>query len=85
MITEAVGSEPSARASEDFRFASAVAGFGMLLRESEHRGNLHTEQVLDLAGGALGRDPDGYRSEFLDMVRVYRLLTDGRWSEGGMR
>lgn len=57
-------------ASEDFRFASAVAAWGMLLRESEYSQGFSFEDVADLARGALGPDPEGYRSEFLRLVRA---------------
>ncbi|MCW8142056.1 MAG: DUF3520 domain-containing protein, partial [Planctomycetota bacterium] len=60
------------RASADLRFAAAVAAFGMVLRESPHRGASTLALVEDLAGGALGRDPHGQRSEFLDLVRLAR-------------
>jgi len=55
--------------SSDFRFASAVAGFGMLLRESEHRGEITYEQVLNLAEQSIGEDKLGYRTEFIKLVR----------------
>lgn len=64
----------STAVSEDFRFAAAVAGFGMLLRESEHRGSLTASRVLSLAREGLGVDPEGYRRGFLDLVRSYREL-----------
>lgn len=63
-----------ATTSDDFRFAAAVAGFGMLLRESEHRGAVTASRVLSLARGGLGEDPEGYRRGFLDLVRAYRNL-----------
>jgi Ca-activated chloride channel family protein len=49
--------------SDDFQFASAVAGFGMLLRHSEHRGAIDVRRVLALAEDGLGADLDGYRGE----------------------
>ena len=52
-------------ASEAMRFASAVAGFGMLLRNSPLVGSLTWAQMLELARGARGRDEDGYRAEFI--------------------
>jgi len=55
--------------SRDFRFASAVAGFGMLLRESDQRGSITYEQVLTLAESSIGEDPFGYRAEFIKLVR----------------
>jgi Ca-activated chloride channel homolog len=56
-------------ASDDVRFAAAVAAWGMLLRDSEHRGTATFESVLALAEGAVGADPAGYRREFVDLVR----------------
>lgn len=57
------------QASPDFRFTAAVASFGMILRESPHRGSSSFEQVLELARGALGTDWGGYREEFMALVR----------------
>ena len=62
--------------SDDFQFASAVAGFGMILRDSEHRGSITVRQVLALAEDGLGADLDGYRSEFMELVQAYRSLPD---------
>ena len=62
-------------ASEDMRFASAVAGFALLLRDSEHRGQASYEQVLSLARGARGEAPHGYRGEFIGMVETARPLS----------
>jgi Ca-activated chloride channel family protein len=59
------------RTSDDFRFAAAVAEFGMLLRESEHRGGSSLQEVLSLARGALGDDPNGHRREFVGLVEEY--------------
>ena len=47
----------------------AVAGFGMLLRESPHKGSLTYDAVLELASSAASRDPQGYRREFLTLVQ----------------
>ncbi len=64
------------RVSEDFTFAAAVAGFGMLLRESEYRGSITVDQVLSMAADCLGEDPGGYRRGFVEMVRAYGDLTE---------
>ena len=61
-------------ASPDFRFAAAVSGFGMLLRDSEHKGDATAERVLGLARGAIGSDPGGYRVEFLKLVERWRVV-----------
>lgn len=56
------------RMPEDFRFASAVACFGMLLRNSEYRGTATYPSVRTLAAGALGEDSSGHRAEFLTLI-----------------
>jgi len=56
-------------ATADFRFASAVAGFGMLLRKSKHSGTATFDSILKQAEGARGQDDHGYRREFTDLVR----------------
>jgi secreted protein with Ig-like and vWFA domain/anti-sigma factor RsiW len=61
--------QPFAAADEDFRFAASVAAFGMLLRNSPYAGTATMEAVREWAEGALGRDAQGYRTEFLDLVR----------------
>jgi Ca-activated chloride channel family protein len=61
-------------ASADLRFAAAVAGFGMLLRESEHRGSLRYDDVLTLARSSMSRDEGAYRAEFVRLVEIARTL-----------
>jgi Ca-activated chloride channel homolog len=61
-------------ASDDFQFATAVAGFGLLLRDSQFKGNLTFAADLELAQAGLGPDEHGYRAEFLDMVRKAKQL-----------
>jgi Ca-activated chloride channel family protein len=56
------------QASDDFQFAAAVAAFGMLLRDSEFKGNATYGAVAEWAQPALGADPFGYRTEFLQLV-----------------
>ncbi|MCO6437793.1 MAG: von Willebrand factor type A domain-containing protein [Phycisphaerae bacterium] len=56
-------------ASDDFVFAAAVASFGMLLRHSQYADLIDFPFVAELAGTAMGYDPDGYRAEFVDLVR----------------
>ena len=63
------------QASEDFRFAAAVAQLGMLLRESQHAGDSSYDEAARLAGSARGNDREGYRGELLRMIDVARSLT----------
>ncbi|MDB4880463.1 MAG: hypothetical protein JWL60_1909 [Gemmatimonadetes bacterium] len=64
-----------ARPSESMRFASAVAGFGMLLRQSPNAGTLAWRDVVSLARGAQGRDEDGYRAEFVRLAEMAAELS----------
>ncbi|MEX0641737.1 MAG: von Willebrand factor type A domain-containing protein [Pirellulales bacterium] len=61
-------------ATGDFQFAAAVAGFGLLLRDSQYKGNLTYAADLELAQGGMGDDKGGYRAEFVDMVRRAKSL-----------
>ncbi|HEX6640608.1 MAG TPA: YfbK domain-containing protein, partial [Thermoanaerobaculia bacterium] len=61
-------------ASEDVRFAAAVAGFGMLLRGSEHSGGTTIDMIRGLARSGRGVDELGYRTEFIDLVDRYARL-----------
>jgi Ca-activated chloride channel homolog len=67
---------PLAEADRDLKFASAVAAFGMLLRESEHRGAATFDLVLRLAGE--GNDGSEYRDEFIELVGAATRLAKGR-------
>ncbi len=68
----------TAKTSDDFRFAAAVAGFGMLLRGSEHLGDrFDLGRVEELARESLGEDSGGYRTEFVDLVGAARRLVAG--------
>lgn len=58
-----------AAASDDYRFAAAVATFGMLLRQSRFAGDATFADVQEWARNALGEDSNGYRAEFLRLVR----------------
>ncbi|WZL88103.1 von Willebrand factor type A domain-containing protein [Salinimicrobium sp. 3283s] len=54
----------------DFKFASAVALFGMQLRESEFTNNAPESLVISLADAGRGEDPEGYRAEFIRLVKT---------------
>ncbi len=60
--------------SADLRFAAAVAGFGMLLRDSEHAGTFTLDDVVKLAEKGKGDDPRGYRGEFIRLAEATRDL-----------
>jgi Ca-activated chloride channel family protein len=61
--------------SDNFRWAAAVAGFGMLLTDSQYLNGWNYDDVLTLGAGSKGKDIEGYRSEFLNLVRTCRLIS----------
>ncbi|MBO9731612.1 MAG: von Willebrand factor type A domain-containing protein [Chitinophaga sp.] len=61
-------------APEDFRMATAVAAFGQLLRNSAFKGTATYGQILSWAGTARGEDTEGYRAEFIQLVKKASLL-----------
>ncbi len=58
------------KSSENFRFAAAVAEFGMLLRDSKFKGASTYQSAAILAKGALGKDENGYRRELVDLIET---------------
>ena len=59
---------------KDFDFVQTVAGFGMLLRDSEYKKSLTFSQLIELAKNAKGEDREGYRAEFIRMMEKAELL-----------
>ena len=64
------------RNSTDFRFAAAVAGYGLLLIDSPHLGTFTWEQCLELARSGRGADPEGERAELYRLVAASQLLAN---------
>lgn len=62
------------RMSENFRWSASVAAFGMLLRDSEYVKGFTYDDVLQLAQGARGEDKNGYRAEFINLVKSMGLV-----------
>lgn len=60
--------------SPDFRFASAVAMFAQLLRNSDYKGEASYDQVIETAQRGLSFDPEGYRAEFVRLVQSVKGL-----------
>ncbi len=69
------GGTPLAASSESFRFAASVAEFGLLLRDSAHKGRASFENAKMLAEGARGEDAHGYRTEFVRLIAAADALT----------
>ncbi|KAA1259314.1 von Willebrand factor [Rubripirellula obstinata] len=64
-----------ADASVDTRFTAAVAGFGMLLRESKFSGDWELADVLKVAKSAIGDDQSELRAEFVQLVKKAKQLS----------
>ncbi|MEM9022219.1 MAG: von Willebrand factor type A domain-containing protein [Bacteroidota bacterium] len=65
---------PLEATTNTYRFSAAVAAFGMLLTNSEHRGNASVRQILKMARSAKGEDFNGYRAEFIRLVETWELM-----------
>ena len=64
------------KAGNNFQWASAVAEFAMLLRNSPEKGNANFDSVLKRAKSATGSDEDGKRAEFITMVHAAKDLKE---------
>ncbi len=69
------------QASETFRFSAAVIGYGLMLQESEHKAALSWQMVKDLAKANLGKDTEGYRAEFLNLIDQASKLQEKKFRE----
>jgi len=71
LFSKTVGTEikKAGETTDRYRFSAAVAAFGMILRDSKFKGNATRADVISLASGARGEDPDGYRAEFIRLVQ----------------
>lgn len=63
-------------ASENTRFAAAAAGYGLMLRDSEYKGDLTWDKVMQWADTARDYDPNEYRKEFLTWIRAAQILSE---------
>jgi Ca-activated chloride channel family protein len=62
------------QAAPDLKFAAAVAELGMILRDSEYKGNASLGAIAVWAQEGKGEDPNGYRAAFLELLRKVRAL-----------
>ncbi len=76
LITQAVTSKPKkiVNASDDFRFATSVAAFGMLLRNSEYLNSFSYDNAAELAQNARGEDEQGYKAEMIRLLKTTKTL-----------
>ncbi len=77
LLTQVIKRSDRSELSENLKFASSVASFGMLLRDSKFKGNSSFEMVQQLAKESKGIDDNGYRAEFIKIVELAELLYKG--------
>ncbi len=70
----ALNDDPQGVNNDNVKFSAAVAAFGMLLRDSEHRGDASFDMVVELARASRGDDPYGDRAEFIKLVGTAKNL-----------
>lgn len=79
LITKVVNTDSvNETLSENLSFSAAVASFGMVLRDSKFKGDASFDLVDQLARYGKGEDVNGYRSEFLKIVELADLLSQGQ-------
>lgn len=66
----------SGEMSQNFRWSAAVAGFGMLLRDSDYSNDLDMSEVIAMAKSARGEDEEGYRSELIKLMKSWNALNE---------
>ncbi|PKQ65142.1 hypothetical protein BZG02_04765 [Labilibaculum filiforme] len=62
------------KVSNNYKFSAAVAGFGLLLRDSKFKGNCSYDMLINLAQESKGDDKEGYRSEFIQLMKLAKQL-----------
>ena len=73
LIEQAISVKQTSKASSDVLFSTAVAGFAQLLANSKHTGDLRYSDLISLAKANKGDDEFGYRSEFIQLVRMAEI------------
>jgi len=71
LLNHAIGyveNRPISQSSENMRFAAAVTCFGLQMKQSEYKGKASKAMVLDLGKNAVSFDPNGFRTEFLELI-----------------
>lgn len=74
LITRSISNNPVEKPGDDFQFAAAVAQFGMLLRDSEFKGESEFGKAITLAKKGKDEDPEGEKAEFIKLVSLAREL-----------
>jgi Ca-activated chloride channel family protein len=74
LIERPIINSQTAKASDDLRFAAAVAAFSQQLKDGRYTGDFSLKDTQALARGARGEDPFGLRAEFVQLVELAQSL-----------
>jgi Ca-activated chloride channel homolog len=75
LTRQVTGKAGDSAASNNLQFASAVAEFGMLLRDSQFKGTSTYQEALAQAKAAKGTDDDGFRADFIKMIEMAQMIS----------
>ncbi|MCP4522494.1 MAG: VWA domain-containing protein [Cytophagales bacterium] len=74
LLQEVVSTKLNKKPSNNFNFSAAVAGYGMLLRDSKFKGDVTYDSLIALAKASKGVDDNGYRSDFIQLMKSSQLI-----------
>jgi len=74
-IVQTIDAKINTSPNSDIRFSQAVAAFGMYLRDSDYLKDRSLDAVISLADQSRGADKEGYRAEFIRMVKSVNEIT----------
>ena len=75
LLEHVVNSDSRNTVSNNFTWSSCVAAFGMVLKQSQFVEDMEYKDIIALAQSAKGQDSEGYRSEFISMLKTYEILS----------
>lgn len=78
MVSAVLNDKAGDEVSSDFRFAAAVARFGLLLREGKKMKAKDLDDIIDIASANYGEDKDGYRREFVRLVKLTKDVSKAK-------
>lgn len=74
LLVKYVNDRDRSEVSDNYNFSAAVAGFGMILRDSKYLNNMSYKDIIKWASASKGVDEEGYRSEFIQLVKMAELV-----------
>lgn len=76
LLVRAIPDQKKEPSSENFNFSASVAGFGMLLSKSNYANDMTYQDIINWATASKGIDTEGYRAEFIQLVKMAALLDE---------